>query len=84
MRVFPVLLIRAHTLEQLVTGGGANVEVEVTDSKSKAQLPLDFEERKDAPQQRDETLATESVRQMPNSVSAARTAAEFSDDGHDP
>src|SRR5450756_1882144 len=65
VRVFPGFLLRTHVLEQPVTGGRTHAEKEVTDSRSKVKLSPGLEERDDALQERDETLATESVRQMP-------------------
>src|SRR5450756_2456012 len=65
VRVFPGFLLRTHVLEQPVTGGRTHAEEEVTDSRSKVKLSPGLEEGDDALQERDETLATESVRQMP-------------------
>src|SRR5450756_1445648 len=65
VRVFPGFLLRTHVLEQPVTGGRTHAEKEVTDSRSKIKLSPGLEEGDDALQERDETLATESVRQMP-------------------
>src|SRR5450830_204264 len=65
MRVFPGFLLRTHVLEQPVTGGRTHAEKEVTDSRSKVKLSPGLEEGDDALQVRDESLAAESVRQMP-------------------
>src|SRR5450830_89391 len=65
VRVFPGFLLRPHVLEQPVTGGRTHAEKEVTDSRSKVKLSPGEGGGDDALQERDETLATESVRQMP-------------------
>src|SRR5450830_987117 len=65
VRMFPGFLLRAYVLEQPVTGGRTHMEKEVTDRRSKVKLSPGLEEGDDAPQERDETLAAESVRQMP-------------------
>src|SRR5450830_1259665 len=65
VRVFPGFLLRTHVLEQPVTGGRTHAEKEVTDSRSKVKLSPGEGGGDDALQERDETLATESVRQMP-------------------
>ena len=63
--MFPGFLLRTHVLEQLVTGGRTHAEKEVTDSRSKVKLSPGLEEGDDTLQERDETLATEPVRKMP-------------------
>jgi hypothetical protein len=65
MRVFPRFLLGVHVLEQSVTGGGTHVEEETLNSRSKVKLSPGLEEGDDVPQERDEALATESVRKMP-------------------
>jgi len=65
VRMFPGFLLRTHVLEQPVTGGRTHAEEETLKSRSKVQLPPCLEERDDALQERDETLATEPVRKMP-------------------
>jgi hypothetical protein len=65
MRVFPGFLLRTHVLEQPVTGGGTHVEEKTAEGRTKVQLPPGLEEGDDALQERDKSLATESVRQMP-------------------
>jgi hypothetical protein len=62
MRMFPGFVLRSYVLEQAVTGGGTHMEKEVTDSRNKAQLSSGLKEGDHAPEERDETLATESVR----------------------
>src|SRR5664280_2430154 len=57
MRVFPGFLLPSHVLEQPVAGGWTHAEEEVTDGRSKVQLPPCLEERDEALQERDEALA---------------------------
>ena len=62
VRVFPGFLLRAYVLEQPVTGGGTHAEEEITKGWGKVKLSPGLEEGDDAPEERDEALATESVR----------------------
>jgi len=62
VRVLLGFLLRSHVLEQAVTGGGTHVEEETLKSRSRVQLSPGQGGGDDAPQERDETFATESVR----------------------
>jgi len=65
VRMFPGFLLRTHVLEQSVTGGRTHAEEETTDGRSKVKLSPGEGGGDDTLQERDESLAAESVRQMP-------------------
>ena len=65
VRVFPGFLPPSHVPEQPVAGGWTHAEEEITDSRSKVQLPPGLEEGDDTLQEWNESLATQSARQMP-------------------
>jgi hypothetical protein len=65
VRMFPGFLLPSHVLEQPVTRGGTHAEEKTAEGRTKVQLPPGLEEGDDAPEERGEALATESVREAP-------------------